>query len=159
MAVRLARIDVQAGDPEAAERRIDAMLAMPDVPHEPAIEAMELRGDIRRQRTDDDGATVVYGETRARLDATGFVVTRKRVAVKLANLLLDRNELAAAESVIGSLIDEGDSPDALRLRARLSHLQGDAAKSVVLLETLKAGYPADWTDGDTASLEVYRAAR
>ena len=156
--VRLARLDMHVGNLESAEQRIDTMLAIPDVPHEPAIEAMELRADINMQQADADGAIADYRATLKRIDESGFVVTRERVALKLANLLLDRNELAAAEPVIGSLIDSGDSADSLRVRARFAYLNGDVSRSVEILETLKTDYEEHWNDADDAVLGTYSAA-
>ena len=82
--------------------------------------------------------------------------TRNRVTVKLANLLLDKHDLAAAEPLIGNLIESGDSASALRVRARYAHLQGDDSRAAELLDSLKSTYIEDWTDEDTATLALYR---
>jgi DNA-binding winged helix-turn-helix (wHTH) protein/tetratricopeptide (TPR) repeat protein len=156
--VRLARIDVEAGDLDAAQGRVDEVLelARREALHEPGIEAMELGGDIAALREDTGRATEVYAEALRYIDETGFVVTKDRVTVKLVNLLLDQGEMAAAEPLIGSLIESGDSPDALRVRARYADLQGNSARAVELMESLKESFVDDWAESDAELLEAYR---
>ena len=131
-------------------------MALREALHEPAIQAMELGGDIASQQGDPARAIDIYEETIRRIDETGFVVTRTRVTVKLANLFLDEGDLAAAEPLVGHLIETGDSPSALRVRARYADLQGDSARAVELMETLQESYVDDWSESDTALLERYR---
>ena len=57
---------------------------------------------------------------------------------------------------VGSLIEAGESPSALRVRARYSHLQGDSARAAELLETLKSTFVDDWTEADAEALERYQ---
>jgi hypothetical protein len=97
-----------------------------------------------------------YQQTIRQINETGFVVTRNRVTVKLANLLLDGNELAAAEPLIGNLIEAGESASALRVRARYAHLQGDTARAAELIELLRETFADDWTEQDAALLDRYR---
>jgi tetratricopeptide (TPR) repeat protein len=156
--VRLARMDFKSSDLASAKKRVDEVLvlALREALHEPAIEAMELSGDIANQRGDTDRAIETYRQTIRHIDETGFVVTRNRVTIKLANLLLDENELAAAEPLIGNLIDTVESASALRVRARYSHLQGDSTRAVELMETLLETFPDEWTGSDGGLLERYR---
>ena len=158
VAVRLARIDVAADDLDSAQERVDEVLAVSlrEALHEPAIQAMELGGDIASQRGDAAGAIETYEETIRRIDETGFVVTKSRVTVKLANLFLDEGDLAAVEPLIGHLIEGGDSPSALRVRARFAHLQGDAPRAVELMELLQQTYVDSWSESDAELLERYR---
>lgn len=155
VSVRLARIDVHTGDLAAAEGRIDDLLSATDVAHEPAIEALELRGDIRLRKSDSAGAVESLRQALKRIDESGFVVTRQRVALKLANLLLDQNDISAAEPLVGSLIEDDESPDTLRIRARLAYQQGDVSRSVELLESLKENYATDWSEKDAINLDAY----
>jgi tetratricopeptide (TPR) repeat protein len=156
--VRLARIDLQDNDLVSAQEGVDNViaLAMREALHEPAIEAMELDGDIANQRGDTDRAIDVYQKTIRRIDETGFAVNRNRVATKLANLLLDRNDLEAAEPLVGNLIESGESANALRVRARFAHLQGDTARAAELMESLKSMFAEDWTEADASTLDRYR---
>lgn len=154
----IARIDLDDNNLPAAQERVDSVLALAlsEALHEPAIEALELVGDIAEQRGDPAGAIDAYEQTIRRIDETGFVETRNRVTVKLANLLLDERDLAAAEPLIGNLIESGDSASALRVRARYAHLQGDDSRAAELLDLLKSSYLEDWTDEDTTTLALYR---
>jgi len=156
--VRLARIDLKDGDLVSAQERIDEVLGLArrEALHEPAIEAMELSGDIADMQGDPARAIDAYQQTIRRINETGFVVTRNRVTVKLANLLLDGNELAVAEPLIGNLIEAGESASALRVRARYAHLQGDTARAAELIELLKETFVDDWTEQDAALLDRYR---
>lgn len=156
VSVRLARIDVQAGDIESASARVDALLNSGDTPNEPAIESLELRGDIRLLESDPAGAASAYQQALDRIHATGFVVTHKRVAVKLANVLLDSGNLAAAEIVVGALLEESESADTLRVRARLADLQGDTRRAAELVESIARNFADDWTSEDEARLADYR---
>ena len=160
VAVQVARIDVAVGDLDTAQERIDDVIqvTLREALHEPAIQAMELAGDIASQRGDADAAADAYRQTLRRIDQTGFVVTKSRVTVKLANLLLDKNDLDAAEPLIGNLIEAGDSPNALRARARYADLQGDATRAVELMESLQESFPDDWGEADNELLERFRAA-
>ena len=156
--VRLARIDLQDNDLVSAQERVDSVIALTlrEALHEPGIEALELGGDIAKQTGDTDRAIDAYQQTIRRIDETGFVVNRNRVATKLANLLLDRNDLEAAEPLVGNLIESGESADALRVRARYAHLQGDTARAAELMESLKATFAEDWTEADAGALDRYR---
>ena len=156
--VRLARIDVAAEDLESAQERVDQVLglALREALHEPAIQAMELGGDIASRQGDPARAIDTYRRTIEHIDETGFVVTRHRVTAKLANLLLDENDLAAAEPLIGNLIEGGETPSTLRVRARYAYLQGDSARAAELLESLQETYVDDWTESDADTLDGYR---
>ena len=129
---------------------------MRDALHEPAIEAMELLGDVAVRQGDPAGAIDAYERTIRHIDETGFVVTKNRVTVKLANLLLDANNLAAAEPLIGYLIESGESADALRVRARYAYLQRDIDRAAELMESLKSTFAEDWTAADAETLGQYR---
>lgn len=156
--IRLARIDVEDNELVSAQKRVDKVLALTlrEALHEPAIEAMELAGDIAVRQGDPAGAIDAYERTIRHIDETGFVVTRNRVTVKLANLLLDRNDLVAAEPWIGNLIESGESASALRVRARYAYLQGDTERAAELMESLKSTFVEDWTEADADTLDRYR---
>ena len=155
--IRLARIDVQDDNLASARERVDNVLALTlrEALHEPAIEAMELGGDIALRQDDTAGAIDAYERTLKHIDETGFVVTRYRVTVKLANVFLDIKDIAAAEPLVGSLIESGETPGVLRVRARYAHLRGDADRAVELMETLESTFADDWTEADAAALEQY----
>jgi predicted negative regulator of RcsB-dependent stress response len=142
----------------SAQERVDEVLelALREALHEPAIEAMELRGDIAGRQGDPAGAIDAYQQTLRQIDETGFVINRNRVTVKLANRLLDENELAKAEPLIGKLIEVGDSASALRVRARYAELQNDSARAAELMELLKETFADDWNEQDAILYDQYR---
>ncbi len=156
--IRLARMDVQDDNLASARERVDNVLAftLREALHEPAIEAMELAGDIALRQGDTAGAINAYQQTLEHIDETGFVVTEYRTTVKLANVFLDNGDLAAAEPLVGSLIESGETPGVLRVRARYAYLRGDADRAVELMETFKSTFADDWTEADAAALDRYR---
>ncbi len=156
--IRLARIDIKDNNLDSAQERVENVLALTlrEALHEPAIEAMELAGDIALRQEDTAGAIDAYQRTIKHIDETGFVVTKYRVTVKLANLFLDNRDLVAAEPLVGSLIESGEMPSALRVRARYAYLRGDTERAVELMETLKSTFADDWTEADAAALDRYR---
>ncbi len=158
--VRLARIDKQRGDLDAADAKIGEVLAlsMREALHEPMLESIELAGDIALDRGDAQAAVERYRDTLRRIEETGFVVTRTRVTIKLANLLLDSGDIGAAEPLIGNLIGEGESADALRVRARYAFESGDAARAVELMEDVRKSAAAAWTARDDETMSRFRDA-
>ena len=156
--IRLARIDVKDDNLASARERVDNVLAftLREALHEPAIEAMELVGDIALRQGDTASAIDAYQQTLEHIDETGFVVTRNRTTAKLANVFLDNGDLAAAEPLVGSLIESGETPSVLRVRARYAYLRGDADRAVELMETIKSTFADDWTEADAAALDRYR---
>ena len=160
VAVRLARIDVEDDNLTSANRRIDDVLALSlrEALHEPAIEARELRGDIAATRGDTPTAIDAYQQALRQIDETGFISQKTRITVKLANLFLDQNDLAATEPLLGYLIDNGDSAPALRVRARYAFLKNDTARALELLEFVRSSFADDFTDADAKTLAEYREA-
>lgn len=160
VAVRHAHIDVKDGDLATASQRLDDVLALSlrEALHEPSIEAKELRADIAKIQEDVPAAIDYYQQTLQQIEETGFVSRKARVTIKLANLLLDHNDLAAAEPLLGYLIGAGDSANALRVRARYSFLKGDTTRAIELLESIQASLPGDWSEEDTETLSEYRRA-
>ena len=156
--IRLARIDVKDDNLASARERVDNVLAftLREALHEPAIEAMELVGDIALRQGDTASAIDAYQQTLEHIDETGFVVTRNRTTAKLANVFLDNGDIAAAEPLVGSLIESGETPGVLRVRARYAYLRGDADRAVELMETIKSTFADDWNEADAAALDRYR---
>jgi len=160
VAVRLARIDVEDGELTSANQRIDDVLALSlrEALHEPAIEAKELRGDIAKTQDDTPTAIDAYMQALRQIDETGFISLKTTIAIKLANLFLDQNDLAAAEPLLGYLIDAGDSASALRVRARYAFLKNDASRALELLGSIQSSFADDFTDADAETLAEYREA-
>ncbi len=158
--VRLARIDIQAQDLDSAKTRVDdiVQLARREALYEPLIEAMELDGDISALHEKTDEAIDQYRQTLNEIDETGFVVTKDRVTRKLVELLLDTNDLSAAEPLIGGQIEKGETPTDMRLRARFTFLKGDAKRASEILGAMQTQYADYWTAQDDEQLAEYRDA-
>lgn len=160
VAIRLARLDMHAGKYAAAEKSADAVLniALREALHEPAIEAMELRGDVAYLQSDSSRATSAYRDALSYVDESGFVGGKTRIVTKLANRLLDQQDIAATEPLIGYIIEQADTFETLKLRARFAFMAGDAERSVELQELAQTIAADDWSDADEKTLAQYREA-
>ena len=155
--LRLALLEFEAGNLESAEATVREVrdLSLREALQEPAIEAMQLAGDIAREQLDTEGAISAYEAALQHIDETGFVAERSSVIAKLAHLYLDQNDFAAVEPLIGRMIEQGDESASLRLRARYAYLQGDAARAVTLQEAARAASRGAWSETDERTLLDY----
>lgn len=160
VAIRLARLDMNAGDYVAAKESADTVLdiALREALHEPAIEAMELHGDIAYLQSDSVRAASAYRDALSYIDESGFVGGKTRIVTKLANRLLDQQDVAATEPLIGYIVEQADTLATLKLRARFAFSVGEAGRSVELQEMAQAIAADDWSDKDEQTLARYRAA-
>jgi DNA-binding winged helix-turn-helix (wHTH) protein/tetratricopeptide (TPR) repeat protein len=158
--LRLAMLEQEAGNIASAEQTAAEVLevTLREGLHEPAIEAMELQGDLARGQDDTDGSIAAYRRALAHIDETGFVSRQSRIVRKLAGVYLDEGDLGAVEPLLGSLVNEADNAYNLQLRARYAYLKGNTAQALSLLEATKAAAGDAWTDDDEALLAEYRAA-
>lgn len=108
--LRLARMDLKNGETAAAEKSTHEVLslALREALHEPAIEAMELSGDIALQQSDPDRAVAAYEKALSHIDQTGFISRKSKIVTKLANTFLDLGNVSSTEPLIGYMIEQGD---------------------------------------------------
>ncbi len=158
--IRLARIQFQSGDNAEAQENAAAVLTVSrrEALHEPSIEALELNGDIARQQADLAAAAAAYQDALDYIDRTGFVERKTDIVIKLATLLLEEDDLASSEPLVGYLIEQGDTADGLRIRARYASQSGDVERSIALMESIQSLAAGDWTETDQATLLKYREA-
>ena len=156
----LARLEYEAGNLVEAEANVEDVrdLSMREALHEPAIEAMQLAGDIARGQSDAERAISAYEDALQHIDETGFVAEETRVVAKLAHVLLDQHDFAAVEPLIGRMIEQGDETASLKLRARYAFLQGDVARAVTLQESARTASQGEWSDADERTLLDYQQA-
>lgn len=156
--IRLARLDMHTGEYESAAASAEDVLevSLREALHEPAIEAIELRGDIAYLQSDVNRAIAEYRDALHYIDESGFVGGRTRVVIKLASRLLDNSDIATAEPLVGYLVDQPDTFETLKLRARFAFMSGDSDRSVELMSLAKTIAAEDWTDADEQSLARYR---
>ena len=160
VALRLARLDFMSGEFDTARRSASQVLSVSrreSLP-EPAIEALELIGDIARAQGDAAGAIAAYREAIAAIDDGGFVSRRADITIKLAHKLLDEQDLTAVEPLIGFLIEQGNTSASLKLRARYAAANGDTRRARTLMESAQSMSEGDWTEQDTLALAGYREA-
>ena len=156
--LRLARLDVDAGQLDAAADRVDDVLERTlgaKLP-EPAIEAMEYAGDIALRQGDTARALGHYEDALQHIEASGFTTEQMPVSIKLAALYLDRENLHAAEPLLGYVVEQEQNADSLKLRARYAHLSGDHAAAVSLMEQARALAKDSWSSEDADVLASYR---
>jgi len=156
--LRLALLEFEAGNLESAEATAREVreLSIREALQEPAIEAMQLAGDIARKQSDTERAISAYQDALRHIDETGFLAERSRVIVKLAHLYLDQQDFAAVEPLIGRMIEHGDESASLKLRARYAFLQGDVVRAVTLQESARTAAQDDWSDTDERTLLNYQ---
>lgn len=157
--LRLAALDMDTERYADAASRIDAVLAkaLANDLHEPAIEALDYRGDLERDRDRPAAAREAWRAALAHIEATGFTARKADIAVKLAHLHLDADDMASAEPLIGYALGERASAPALKLQARYAYLKGDAGRSVELMERARE-LDTNWSADDAQTLTDYRAA-
>ncbi len=92
------------------------------------------------QKTDE--AIALWREALEELEAYDDPQARARVRTRLARAYIDRDELLAAELVIGHVLEwRHDDPAAQLQRARIHLAQGDLLAADTLLRSLQARYP------------------
>ena len=158
--LRLAQLDFEAGNLASAEATVLEVrdLSLREALHEPAIEAMQLAGDIALEQSDVERAISAYEDALQHIDETGFAAEKSRVIVKLADVFLDQRDFAAVEPLIGRMIEQGDESASLRLRARYAFLQGDVERAVTLQESVRMASQGEWSDADEKALLEYQQA-
>ncbi len=159
--LRLALLEFEAGNLDSAEATVRDVrdLSLREGLQEPAIEAMQLAGDIARKQLDTERAISAYEEALQHVDDTGFVAERSRVITKLANVFLDQQDFAAVEPLIGRMIEQGSESASLKLRARYAFLQGDVTRAVTLQELARSASKDDWSEADESTLLEYQKGR
>lgn len=159
-ALRLAQIDMRLGDLDSAEAGANAVLelSLRELFHEPAIEAMEVLGNIAIEQDAPERAAVHWQAALEHIDRTGFPARKDDIVLKLADVHLDRNEADAVEPLIGYLIEHDESPASVRTQARYAFLRGDVSRAVELMESAEALAGDAWRDADAALLAEYREA-
>ncbi|MCH9694107.1 MAG: tetratricopeptide repeat protein [Gammaproteobacteria bacterium] len=155
--LRLAHLEMQAGQLSSAEVTAEEVrkLSLREALQEPAIEAMELLGDIARERGDSEKAVSAYRDALEHIEETGFVSREGRLVRKLAHVFLDERNLAEAEPLIGYMIEQGDTAESLKLRARYAFVKDDAGRSIELQEAARDAAPDDWSEHDAETLTRY----
>ena len=74
-----------------------------------ALATFRALGDIAQRQADSDAAIDAYENTLSHVQEWGFVAKQSRVMRKLADAHIEQDDLAAAEPLIGRLIELGES--------------------------------------------------
>lgn len=156
--IRLAMLEQDAGNFASAQATADEVLqlSLREGLQEPAIEAMELQGDIAREQSDTAASIVAYQQALQHIEDTGFVSRKIQIVGKLANAYLDVENLAAVEPLIGLMIEEGETTESLILRARYASVKGDSEQALALMESAKVEAGEDWSESSEELLAGYR---
>lgn len=158
VSLRLARLESEAGNLASADEtaREVLVISLREGLHEPAIEAMELAGDIALRQSDVERAISAYERALSYIDESGFVSRETRIVSKLVNAHLDNGDLVATEALIGYLIEQGDTSESLKLRARYAFVKGNVERSIELQEAARQVADGDWSESDEKTLAQYR---
>ena len=71
-------------------------------------------------------------------------------------LHLDREDLLAAEPLLGYIVEQEQNADSLKLRARYVYVSGDRAAAVSLMEEARAVAREPWSREDADVPASYR---
>ena len=155
-AVLLARVDADRGQLEQALAKAVATreATLADEAYEPAIEALELEGDVEAERERFAAAVAAYTQALDVIDLSRFVSREIPIVQKLARLHLGRGDAAAAEPWVGILIEREASVDGLLLEAHYYQLGGDAARASERIAAARALAGERWTDSHEATRKV-----
>ena len=158
VSIRLAMLEQDAGNFASAQTTADEVLqlSLREGLQEPAIEAMELQGDIAREQSETAASIAAYQQALQHIDDTGFVSRKIRIVRKLANVHLDVENFAAVEPLIGIMIEEGETTESLILRARYAFVKGDNEQALALMESAKEAAGEDWSESREELLAGYR---
>jgi tetratricopeptide (TPR) repeat protein len=158
VSIRLAMLERDAGNFATAQATADEVLqlSLREGLQEPAIEAMELRGDIAREQSDTASSIAAYQQALQHIEDTGFVSRKIDIIRKLANVHLDVENFAAVEPLIGIMIEEGETTESLILRARFAFVKGDNEQALALMESAKESAGEYWSESSEEVLAGYR---
>ncbi|MEO1034264.1 MAG: tetratricopeptide repeat protein [Pseudomonadota bacterium] len=150
VALRLADIDADRGQLGAAvARAADIRQQTLAAGHfQPAIEALELEGDLARRGDRLAFAVSSYEQALKVIDGSNFVGRREPIMRKLVAVHLDREDLSAAEPLIGHLIDGDVNVESKLLQARFYRLDGDVALARARLNEAKALAGDAWEEAN-----------
>ena len=159
-ALRIAQIDMRLGDLDSAEQGANAVLevSLREAFHEPAIEALEVLGNIAIEREAPARAAAHWQDALEHIDRTGFLERKGDIVLKLADVYLDRGDADAVEPLIGYLIEFDDSAVSTQTQARYAFLRGDVSRAVELMEAAERLAGDAWGDSDAELLTSYREA-
>jgi tetratricopeptide (TPR) repeat protein len=103
--IRFAYLDRDTGDYAAAYDSAQEVLviALREALDEPAIEAMELSGDIARLQLDSELAIESYRSALHHIETTGFISRRTSIVIKLANTLSNFEKSGRKENRLPSI--------------------------------------------------------
>ncbi|MEO0575975.1 MAG: tetratricopeptide repeat protein [Pseudomonadota bacterium] len=155
--LRLADIDVLRGEESRADQRIANVLSVSmanDLP-EPAIEALLRQGDSFRRQSQNQDAIATYEQALMMVDESGVVTPRTVLAMKLAALYLDTGDIRSAESMLGHIVEQEQTADTLKIRARYASQVGERSEAVSLMQQAKKHPVGDWSDSDEQLLRDY----
>lgn len=157
--LRLARLDLEGGEPGLAETTalqvLDSARGQQQV--QPEIEALELLGDIRLAQGDSAAAAAEFEAALARIRDASWGAKETALLSKLAGLHLEAGDLAAAAPLVGALKGQEPTVQSLQVQARFAWAEGDAARAVQLLERARERAGEAWTEESEKLLATWRA--
>jgi DNA-binding winged helix-turn-helix (wHTH) protein/tetratricopeptide (TPR) repeat protein len=157
--LRLARLDLEGGEPGLAETTalqvLDSARGQQQV--QPEIEALELLGDIRLVQGDSAAAAAEFEAALARIRDASWGAKESNLLSKLAELHLAAGDLAAAAPLVGALGGHEPTVQSLKAQARFAWAQGDATRAVQLLEQARERAGEAWNEEGEELLASWRA--
>lgn len=156
--VRLARLDLEDGLTEPAQAMaMNVMQLARDIDAiQPEIEAMELLGDVAAANGELRQAAMEYDAALTRVRNSSWSGQEQSLLAKRAAVLMDLGDLNATAPLVGALSALEASYDSLKVQARFSHLNGDSAMALELMERARKLAGLTWDEDDQHTLDAYR---
>ena len=156
--VRLARMDLDAGDTGSARNAARDVLARSEAQalSIPQVEALELIGDVAARDDDRDAAIDAYAVALERVRELSWNAKETALAVKLADLHLDAGDPGAAEPLVGYVSQQPDHFFGERLRARYAAMHGRHDEAVTHMTRAQTLAGARWSQADEQRLQSYQ---
>jgi DNA-binding winged helix-turn-helix (wHTH) protein/tetratricopeptide (TPR) repeat protein len=150
--LRIARVGLLRGQSADAERVAAEVLAAAREArlNAPEIEALEMLGDAARARDDVALAEARYREALDTVRSLSWEGKESEIALKLAELYLERDGLADAEPLVGIVSRQPPALAGLRLQARFAQARGDLATAMRLMEQARGLGDMRWSEQDEA---------
>ncbi len=157
LSVTLAEIERRRGKPALAERFALEILdaARTEEQDLAAIDALRLLASTAADRGDRVQRSKHLEDALNQARTIGHQGKAIGTTIELARAHLEANDTAAAEPLLGTLVDAPESYDLMRLRASWAFARKDALGAIQAMQRAKALAGQRWTEADARAMAQY----
>jgi DNA-binding winged helix-turn-helix (wHTH) protein/tetratricopeptide (TPR) repeat protein len=156
----IAKIDLAGGQLNEVEQLARQILetSREDDIMSTEVEALELLGDLERDRNQNIASIAQYSNALAILQSSSWASKENTIKIKLANAYMDESDLGSVAPLIGSLAAGPANVQSLKTQARFAFLRGEPPRAVSLMSEAKTLAGENWSEASEASLREYQAS-